>query len=241
MKFLQAFIILCFVLTSCSCGHINYNPKYDGYTSFVEYEASIRIFMTCANGLHGTGSGVAISPRYALTAAHVATGCEMMGSTTMGLVVETVSGRLITASVDKTEDGIDAVRLVLDGTNEFTTWAEVSTRTPYLGEPLCVVAGDSMNIHSIKKCGFMQSYEDPMLGDYGISAPVVPGNSGGPVFDAEGHVVGLVRTWRGGMSLEPLGGFVPASKFPSLLRGLFQVNITTPDASTPDSPIGAIK
>lgn len=62
------------------------------------------------------------------------------------------------------------------------------TGSPKLGEPVCVVGAPLGRVNEIT-CGIVTNVLDPYM--Y-VDARILPGNSGGPVFDNHGHVLGMV-------------------------------------------------
>ncbi len=138
-----------------------------------------------------TGSGIFVNAQgYVLTAAHVVNGCRMVGVKSGGMTFQKA----------ETE--------ALDGKNDL---ALIRTR-PGLGEPARfrssarpVQLGEDVGVIGYPLTGILSNEPKATFGevssvaglnnDYSllqISAPIQPGNSGGPVFDGQGGVVGVV-------------------------------------------------
>lgn len=72
-----------------------------------------------------------------------------------------------------------------------TTLADVGENVFVLGYPMTTTMGDEIKLTT----GIISSHSgfEGNKAQYQISAPVQPGNSGGPLFDEEGNVVGIVN------------------------------------------------
>jgi hypothetical protein len=152
-----------------------------------QYTSSVRITSTC-DGLTGYGSGVAITSRHVITAAHVVacTGDALITATTR-------DGRTSLVSIDLAAAGVDVVRLVADGVKRpFQHWAEVTSQHPLTGSAVCLVAASEGHA-PVRRCGDAGGLVE---GGLLIAVPGYPGNSGGAVFDGEGRVVGVVQQGR---------------------------------------------
>jgi S1-C subfamily serine protease len=144
-----------------------------------------------------SGSGIAISPRYIATNNHVVEGARTLvitsvnGNTNKNYSVEVVA-------TDKHNDL--AIIKVIDnsfpGFSDFkygfsTSTQDVGTGVFVLGYPLITTMGDD-----IKLTNGIISAKTGFQGDislYQISAPIQPGNSGGPLFDDNGDLIGIVN------------------------------------------------
>jgi S1-C subfamily serine protease len=151
-------------------------------------QATVRIRNLGCEAL-STGSGVVIGERELLTNAHVIAGAETLeinlwdGTTLSAAVRSAVSADdLAIVEVDSplTGDGRAAV-------------AEFASADPPVGTPLLVFGFPGGLRFTVDK-GEVESYAE-VDGERSIimTNPVVPGNSGGPVFDDTGAVVGIVR------------------------------------------------
>jgi S1-C subfamily serine protease len=152
-----------------------------------QYVSAVRITSTC-EGLTGHGSGVAITSRHVITAAHVVacTGDALITATTR-------DGRTVSMSLDLAAAGADVVRLVVDGTRQpFRSWAEVTHRHPPTGEVVCIVAS-SEGHPPVRRCGDAGGLVEGRLL---VAVQGFPGNSGGGVYDSDGRVVGVIQQGR---------------------------------------------
>jgi len=89
---------------------------------------------------------------------------------------------------------IDDIKLIINGTIPYTiksTVTEVGTNIYILGYPLTATMGDEIKLTNgivSAKSGFMGD-----ITSYQITAAVQPGNSGGPLFDDFGRIIGIVN------------------------------------------------
>jgi len=166
--------------------------------------ASATVLVTVVNG---SGSGVMLDGGYILTAAHVAR----------------ISPDKIMISTDGGEDTTRATILWIS--NEFDlallkVWdeafvatiapAQIACRTAEIGEDV-TAEGNPMGVKFVTQWGKVGS-KVQRIGHwrqaFSIGAPLAPGMSGGPVYDAEGFVVGT------NVGVSPVGGLylaVPSS------------------------------
>lgn len=144
-----------------------------------------------------SGSGIAISDRHIATNYHVVDGAKSLivtginGNTNRNYEVEVVA-------TDKFNDL--AILHVNDNTfNGFppfkygfsTETKDIGTEVFVLGYPLITTMGED-----IKLTNGIISAKTGFQGDvslYQISAPIQPGNSGGPLFDDDGDLIGIVN------------------------------------------------
>jgi S1-C subfamily serine protease len=176
----------------------------------------------------GVGSGVVISHRdteaetYILTAAHVVGDAGK------------VTVEFFSHQDTKTQSNIEANVLITDTNKDLAllrvlcdsvATAKLAPRdyTPYIFTPVWVV-GCSLGLQPRPSQGIITaitlSLPSPLEGEgkgegmnyWEISAPIVPGNSGGPVYDARTHeVIGIavwVRTYQGQL-ITTMAGVVP--------------------------------
>jgi S1-C subfamily serine protease len=139
-----------------------------------------------AEAPHGdsSGTGFFVTPGgVGVTNAHVVNGCKTITSPRWGAVTVLAVDKVADLAVFKTErSGPDYVAL--------------RSRSPKLGEPLTVAGfpllgllGDGVRITT----GVVSALSG-VEGDrsrFQISAPIQPGNSGGPIIDASGQLIGV--------------------------------------------------
>lgn len=102
-----------------------------------------------------------------------------------------------------------------------TTMADVGEDIFVLGYPLTSTMGDE-----IKLTTGVVSSRTGFQGDvslYQISAPIQPGNSGGPLFDSQGNVIGVVSAKHTGA--ENVGYAIKASYLRNLMESALSSNI----------------
>lgn len=144
-----------------------------------------------------TGTGFALEDGYIVTNHHVVDGA-------MSIVILGVNGNATieysahVVGVDKNNDlailAIDDSRFSGFGSVPYAVQnsiCEVGEEVFVLGYPLTTYMGDEIKLTNgiiSSKTGFQGE-----VGTYQISAPVQPGNSGAPLFDSKGNVVGIVN------------------------------------------------
>lgn len=176
-----------------------------------DYQVSYRVSTTCLLG-GSAGSAVAVGPRHLLTAKHVVDCPD--GLEPIQLLIVAMDGTQLEVKVDLLpKDDTDAARLVLlEGSLD--SWASVSSREPPLGEEVCIIGGDQPSTLGMRKCGYVA----PSISGYlTVALHVVPGNSGGPAFDAYGRVLGIVSKGSWEASRENYVLLVPGSKLGQLV------------------------
>ena len=102
-----------------------------------------------------------------------------------------------------------------------TTLAEVGEDIFVLGYPLTSTMGNE-----IKLVNGIISSKSGYQGDlslYQISAPLQPGNSGGPLFDQKGNVIGIISSKHAGT--ENVGYAIKSSYLRNLMESVFTKNI----------------
>jgi serine protease Do len=133
----------------------------------------------------GSGSGVVIGERYVLTAGHVTQVCA--GGE---FEIVTVKDERYRAVVDRVLPGADLARLKIVG--DFVIEQAPVTRVgsaPKIEEEICFHSGAPTR--SIR-CGRVELIESSGAGNVKHSAVVEPGNSGSPVFNKRGELIGII-------------------------------------------------
>jgi serine protease Do len=135
----------------------------------------------------GQGSGFFISADgYAVTNNHVVDRADEVE-------VQTDDGKTYTAKVIGTDPRTDLALIKVDGNN--FPYAKLAERAPRIGDWVLAV-GNPFGLSSTVTAGIVSARgRDIGAGPYDdflqIDAPVNKGNSGGPTFDIDGHVVGV--------------------------------------------------
>lgn len=222
MKTLYA-MMLAAVLTACSaCG-----GWFTGSTVTQQYQSSWTLEVTCGGeGMlvdQQWGTAFAVSPRHLLTARHVVTcdgGKEPVSiiayqprivRSSVGVVYQT--DVRIDMVVDKfpKDDNTDAVRLVVSGASEPFVGLPVSTHTIHIGDKVCSIGMiNAGGTSSMRKCGEVSGVNQQYIL---VSMHVVHGNSGGPLFDEYGNVIGLLNIGLSDSETDFIGGFAIASSW----------------------------
>lgn len=148
------------------------------------------------NTAQWTGTGFALSDGYIVTNYHVAENAKEINI--WGVNGDfSKSYKAILAGADKVND--IALLKISDssflGFNKIpyavkTTMADVGETIFVLGYPLTTTMGEEIKLTNgiiSSKSGF-----DGDVALYQMTAPIQPGNSGGPMFDSEGNIVGIV-------------------------------------------------
>jgi serine protease Do len=147
----------------------------------------------CGRGRRaGSGSGVVWRPGVVVTNAHVATG--------RSLVVETVDGAVREAEVLASDSRRDlaVLRVATDGLPA----AGIAARGALRVGALVVAVGNPLGVRGAVTTGIVHALPAPRRGAPLILADLrlLPGNSGGPLGDARGQVVGLNAMILGGLA-----------------------------------------
>jgi serine protease Do len=136
-------------------------------------------------GAGSTGTGFYLGPRTLVTAAHVVEGCARVALADGG-------------DLDLVASDAELDIAVLAAPSPAPRWlslapgraARLGQRVHAVGFPYYAIAGTSLNLTSGNVSALAGVDDDPRF--LSFSAPVQPGNSGGPLIDAHGAVVGLV-------------------------------------------------
>ncbi len=139
-------------------------------------------------GAAASGSGFAVADGALLTNAHVVAGCRM--------VARNASGARETARVDAVDTALDlALLAVRPGFAPPLTFRDsppvsLGERVITFGFPLSGVLSSGPSLTTGEVSALAGLRDNPL--HFQISAPVQPGNSGGPLLDSQGHVAGVV-------------------------------------------------
>lgn len=169
---------------------VSEDEQQDSYSSFV------------GNDKQWSGSGIAIAPKYVATNYHVVEDANTLivtginGNTNKNYDVEVVAtdkynDLAILKISDTSFSGFSAFKYGFS-----TTTKDLGTDIFVLGYPLISTMGEE-----IKLTNGIISAKTGFQGDvslYQISAPIQPGNSGGPLFDDNGDLIGIVNAKHNG-------------------------------------------
>jgi S1-C subfamily serine protease len=150
----------------------------------------------------GHGSGVYIGHGYVLTAAHVVAGKSEMTIRRNRSAdwVDTWTAAVVWTDAVK-DFALLKIRAVMP--DEDMRPAKVSCEKPTLGQPLTIVGwpADLGQVQSVGYIGSEEAKRGAWPVSYVVVAPLFFGNSGGPVYAADGKVIGLAVGLVSGTSL----------------------------------------
>lgn len=203
------------------------------YPSISMYEAALRKAHEAeqqaienAQPKSWTGTGFALLNNYIVTNYHVIENAKSIS-------IQGIKGNFNTkyhASVIATDKSNDLALLRVNGTSLSTGSIPYSIKTItsdvgedvfVLGYPLTSTMGDEIKLTTgvvSSKSGFQGD-----VSQYQISAPIQPGNSGGPLFDSKGDVIGIVSAKHKGA--ENVGYAIKASYLRNLMESALPTNI----------------
>lgn len=177
-------------------------------------------------GAEWSGTGFALKNNYIVTNYHVIEDARTIN-------IQGVNGDFSTkynASVVASDKFNDLAILKVEGVNISTSGISYSIKTStsevgedvfVLGYPLTSTMGEEIKLTTgvvSSKTGFQG---DVSL--YQISAPIQPGNSGGPLFDGNGNAIGIVSAKHKGA--ENVGYAIKASYLRNLMESALSENI----------------
>lgn len=163
---------------------------------------------------HATGSGFAVSSEgHLVTCAHV-----VRGATRVDVKFGDQSYVAQVLALDKRNDlallKVDAQQLgALDlGDSDAV---ELAQDVRVVGYPLTDVLGSSIKVTRGTVSGIVDQDDDRL---FQVDAPINAGNSGGPVVNASGHVVGVASAKLSGEEISNIGFAVPVAEVRELLE-----------------------
>ncbi len=136
------------------------------------------------DGVASTGTGFYVGSRVLVTANHVVTGCSR---------ITLASGdelTVVAADPDLDVAALYAPDPALHWLSLSSAGARLGQRVHAAGYPYYSIAGTSLNLTGGNVSALAGVDDDGRY--FSFSAPVQPGNSGGPLIDAHGTVLGLV-------------------------------------------------
>lgn len=183
-------LLIFLAVTSVCCGRPHVNTPHVSASDAILARASATVAIEvrgCAPEVSATGrvygSGVILDEHHVLTAAHV---------------VATCNGPITIARTDGAKFEAEPEIVVLDvDLARIKTTASIASpgNAPILGigkrgQVVCFVAGSPVRRYS---CGIVEHMSDGSGGIY-HNATTIPGNSGSPIYDARGRLLGIVVT-----------------------------------------------
>jgi len=155
---------------------------------------------------------------YLLTCAHVVslpepkTADAFLDARPVTRIEVTVAGKTYSAKLVKTDKANDVAVLKISGTFEALSLA--ASRAVKLGDTICTIGFPNTELQGVEPkftTGEINSLagiqDDPR--QFQISVPVQPGNSGGPLLDSSGNVIGLISARLKDITTLKLTGSLP--------------------------------
>jgi len=179
------------------------NPYQD------EYERMLYPTVRITAGF-STGSGVIFHRKDAKEEVYILTACHVVENETT-VSVELYDSTVITASVVITDTAKDLALLCASAVKPYYARLAPKNYTPYIFTPVYTV-GCSLGLTPRPSQGIIS-----VIGKYNweVTSPVLPGNSGGPVYDARTYEVIGIAVWVKvcqGQLVTTMAGIVPINQ-----------------------------
>lgn len=208
-----------------------------------QFAAAPNDSITSSENIFGTGTGFFVSDQGSLlTAAHVVAGATK-------IEVLSSAGTKV-ASVAYADNALDFAVLKVDGQSRSflrfsqTQGSSLGADVKVAGFPNPEVQGAAMKL-TFGKINSVSGYRDDMK-MFQISAQVQPGNSGGPLLDADNKVIGIVTARVNDLAMLEESGVVPqnvnyALKISAIKWMLNDLGVATEPASTNAASLEDVK
>jgi len=188
------------------------DKNVNGWCSYTVGEPSLQGY---SGETESTGTALVVAPNgFLVTCAHVIEDAERISVT--------IEGREYEARVVEADPEIDLALLQVDA-DDLTAVplgnsdeVELAQDVRVFGFPLSDVLGKGLKITSGSVAGFIDEPGDARR--FQIDAAVNPGNSGGPVVDAQGRVIGIASAKLVGVEVTRVGFAVPSNEARRMLR-----------------------
>ena len=183
-----------------------------------------------------SGSGWALGSGYMVTNHHVIDGARTISVKGIGGDLNTSYSAAVVAT-DKTND--IAVLKIKDsrfkgfGTIPYAVSSRIADKGEeifVLGYPMTQVLGNEIK-YTAGEINSRTGFQGDVV-TYQISAPVTHGNSGGPMFDSKGNVIGIVNSGITDKEIAENVGYVIKISYLKILIESTGVNITLPSNNT---------
>ncbi|MCD8209044.1 MAG: serine protease [Bacteroidales bacterium] len=186
-----------------------------------------------------SGSGFALSNRYLCTNYHVVDEAKtirifgVQGDFTTSYSAKVIASDKVNDLAILKVDNADFSGFGIIPYNVKTTMDEVGEDIFVLGYPLTATMGDEVKLTTgviSSRTGFQGD-----VSMYQISAPIQPGNSGGPLFDSKGDLVGIVSARH--IGAENVGYAVKASYLRNLIESSLSEDILPKNNTISSQPL----
>ncbi len=177
-----------------------------------------------------SGSGMIISKDgYVLTNNHVVEGAEK-------LTVMTTSGEEYDATVIGADEVNDVALLKIDGDEDFPTVSIGDSDNIQVGQQVCAIGNPLGELTNTLTVGYVSALDREIsesstgttINMFQTDCAINSGNSGGPIFDMNGNVVGITTAkysssgYSNSASVEGIGFCIPINDAMSIVNDLMQ-------------------
>ena len=177
-----------------------------------------------------SGSGMIISKDgYVLTNNHVVSGAEK-------LTVMTTSGEEYDATVIGADEVNDVALLKIEGSEDFPTVSIGNSDNIEVGQQVCAIGNPLGELTNTLTVGYVSALDREIsesstgttINMFQTDCAINSGNSGGPIFDMNGNVVGITTAkysssgYSNSASVEGIGFCIPINDAMSIVNDLMQ-------------------